>query len=170
MKVINMFGAPGTGKSVMAAEVFAEMKKRGLNVELVTEYAKQIAWDGSHSILQDQLYLFAKQNRRLDRLRAHVDYVISDSPLLLGLVYAPTNYYKQFEPMVREVWNSYDNRCIFLKREYQFQTLGRVHTEEEARAIEQQIPTILHQYGMPYMQVEGKRDVQKIVDSITMRD
>lgn len=38
--VINLFGAPGAGKSTGAAIVFAELKKRGVNAELVTEFTK----------------------------------------------------------------------------------------------------------------------------------
>ena len=45
MKVINLFGGPGCGKSTTAADLFARMKLRGLSVELVTEYAKDVVWD-----------------------------------------------------------------------------------------------------------------------------
>ena len=40
MKIINLIGEPSAGKSTIAAELFAKMKKAGYNVELVTEYAK----------------------------------------------------------------------------------------------------------------------------------
>lgn len=45
--VINLFGAPGAGKSTGAAIVFAELKKRGVNAELVTEFAKDKTWEGN---------------------------------------------------------------------------------------------------------------------------
>ena len=88
MKVINLFGGPGVGKSTAAAGLFYEMKKRQLSVELVTEYAKDMVWEKRWNILDDQLYILAKQHRRIARLAEHgIEYVITDSPISLGLVY-----------------------------------------------------------------------------------
>lgn len=46
MKVINFFGAPGAGKSTEAARTYVALKDRGVNVELVREVAKDLAWCG----------------------------------------------------------------------------------------------------------------------------
>lgn len=40
MILINLFGAPGTGKSTGAAYIFSQLKMKGINAELVTEFAK----------------------------------------------------------------------------------------------------------------------------------
>jgi tRNA uridine 5-carbamoylmethylation protein Kti12 len=85
--VVNLFGGPGCGKSTTSAGLFHDMKKKSLNVELVTEYAKELVWSDSISAMSDQLYLLANQNRRLDRLVGKVDYVITDAPLLLSAYY-----------------------------------------------------------------------------------
>lgn len=45
MKVINLFGGPGIGKSTLAAGLFEHMKIAGFNVELVNEYAKDMVWE-----------------------------------------------------------------------------------------------------------------------------
>ena len=88
MKIINLFGGPGTGKSTTAAHLFAIMKWQGMKVELVSEYAKELTWDGRSNVLLDQLYVLAKQNRKLERLKNHgLDFVITDSPILMGLAY-----------------------------------------------------------------------------------
>ena len=44
---INIYGGPGVGKSTLAASIFAFMKKRGDNVELVQEFVKQFAYLGN---------------------------------------------------------------------------------------------------------------------------
>lgn len=44
MKVINLFGGAGIGKSTFAASLFAHMKQLHLNVELVQEYAKHLVY------------------------------------------------------------------------------------------------------------------------------
>ena len=42
---INLFGAPGVGKSTGSACVFADLKKEGVNAELISEYAKDKTWE-----------------------------------------------------------------------------------------------------------------------------
>ena len=41
MLIINLFGAPGAGKSTGAAYVFSQLKAAGVNAELVTRYGKE---------------------------------------------------------------------------------------------------------------------------------
>ena len=38
--VINLIGGPCSGKSTVAAELFARLKKMGIKTELVSEYIK----------------------------------------------------------------------------------------------------------------------------------
>lgn len=45
MLVVNPFGIPGAGKSAGAAYVFSKLKMKGVNAELVTEYAKDMVWE-----------------------------------------------------------------------------------------------------------------------------
>ena len=42
--VVNLFGAPGAGKSTGAAYIFAILKMHGIDAELVTEFAKDKLW------------------------------------------------------------------------------------------------------------------------------
>ena len=60
MIVVNLYGGPGSGKSTTAAGIFSELKMLGLNTELVTEYAKDKVWEKHESILDNQIYVFAK--------------------------------------------------------------------------------------------------------------
>lgn len=47
MLIVNLFGAPGAGKSTLAAYVFAKLKMAGVNAELVTEFAKDKTWENN---------------------------------------------------------------------------------------------------------------------------
>ena len=64
MKIINLIGAPGSGKSTTAAGIFYNLKMKGIKCELLTEYAKDRVWEENFMALNDQLYIFAKQNHK----------------------------------------------------------------------------------------------------------
>src|SRR3546814_2893645 len=61
--------------------------------------SSDLVWEEHIKILKDQLFIFAKQNRRLERLRNKVDYIVTDSPGILALAYQIPNYYPTFEPL-----------------------------------------------------------------------
>tara|TARA_R100001530_G_scaffold63598_1_gene45720 strand:- start:2768 stop:3283 length:516 start_codon:yes stop_codon:yes gene_type:complete len=143
MKVINLFGGPGCGKSTAAAGLFHLMKSRRMSVELVNEFAKDVVWDNSRDILKDQLYIFANQNRKLERLKGRVDYAITDSPLLLTLIYMPKNYPESFISFVHDIFDSYDNTNVFINRVKPYIESGRVETEEQAKEIDDKIKPLL---------------------------
>jgi adenylate kinase family enzyme len=150
MKVINLWGAPGAGKSTVAAGLFYKMKVADYKVELVTEYAKDVVWDNRDDLLKDQLYLLAKQNRKLERLRGKVDWCITDSPVLLVLAYMPEVYYSHFNSLTYDVWNSYINLNYLLERAHEYKRDGRVQTEDEAKLIEDKIYDIFSKYEQVY--------------------
>lgn len=152
MKVINLFGGPGTGKSTTAAGLFHIMKLRECNVELVTEYAKDLTWEKRHDVLGDQLYILAKQARRLTRLDGQVDFVVTDSPLLLGLIYQQDTYFPNtFAPFLLDVWNSFDNINFLLRRVKKYNPIGRNQTEEGAKEIDGDVERMLKMYRIGNM-------------------
>lgn len=169
-KVLNFFAGPGTGKSTTAADVFAGMKWRNINAELIGEYAKEITWEGRKAILDDQLYMTAKQNRKLVRLQDQVDWIISDSPLILALAYVKPEYHKSFAPLVKELYDSYDNVNILLERVKPYHATGRNQTEAQARELDVFIENILLDNGYEFHRVvadETARD--RILEIINVR-
>lgn len=156
MLVVNLYAGPGAGKSALAARLFSELKEADINTEYVTEYAKDLVWEGRAAQLSDQLMVTAQQNRRLSRLKGKVAVVITDSPLLLGLNYAPPEYLgSAFAAMVVNLFNEYDNLNIVLERKTKYRELGRVQTEAQALQMDQNIRRMLDSHGMPYHTVPG---------------
>lgn len=153
-KIINIMGGPGIGKSTAAAKIFAKLKENGYSAELVTEVAKDYVWEEHTKILKDQLFIFAKQNRRLERLRDKVDFVVTDSPGILATVYQMEGYYPSFEQLVLEVHNSYNNVNFVLNRHYGFQSEGRAHDEETSKNIDKRIISILERNSVPYFPLQ----------------
>ena len=158
MKVINLFGGPGVGKSTTASGLFYEMKKARLEVELVTEYAKDAVWEGRTSLLDDQIYIFAKQQRRISRLAAHgVKWVITDSPVALGLIYLKDGALSDnFNNLVMEVFNHWDNHNFLLQRNFAYTPIGRNQKDEtEAKLFDQRLNRLFQTYNIPYDVITG---------------
>lgn len=144
-KIVNLFGGPGIGKSTTAAALFAKMKNAGHRVELVTEYAKDLTYACERNRLDNQLHVLAEQDLRQRRLLGQVDYVITDSPLLLATIYAkaPFNSGWFIDAAIR-LFLSYDNFNALLWREKPFAAYGRLHGEEEARCLDIRIEDIIY--------------------------
>lgn len=175
MKVINLYGGPSTGKSTIASQLFAEMKWRKINIELVNEYAKDLVWDKRFHMLKDQMYISAKQNRKLARLKNQVEWVVTDSPLCLGQVYADNDTPKAFGPLLDELFLSYDNINIFLVRKKSYAKIGRMQTEEEAKAIDAVILDLLNRYrsidpNFKYYVVDADRGAVDTILNILTQD
>lgn len=149
-KVVNLYGGPCIGKTTLAASVFAYLKKSGVDVELVSEYARDMVYDGAFKTLENQLYIFAHQHHRLWRLRGKVEVVVTDSPLLLTLPYDPTQD-PAFKAFVYHEYRKFHNLDFILKRETQFtRDGGRRHDEEESLTVDIKIREILDDFKIPY--------------------
>lgn len=156
LTVINFFGGPGCGKSTTATAVFSRMKRLNYKVEFVHEVAKDFVWEKWSQIFGEQDYIFAHQHRLLRRLISHdIDYAVTDSPILLSLFYLPEDFPDSFKPFVLDVFNSYNNINIYLKRSEQiqyFQT-GRNETLEQAKEKDQMILAFFEQNKIPFWNV-----------------
>ena len=172
MKVINLFSGPGAGKSTTAAGLFYEMKCLGLNVEYVQEYAKDLVYEKRDNILSDQIYVFAKQQRRIARLQDHgIEWVITDSPIPLGLVYLkPGVLSDHFHELVWEVFHKYDNHNFLLSRNVKYNPVGRNQKlESEAVQFDQAVKQLLNAWNVPFESiVGGEPAVSTILDKIGM--
>ena len=166
MKVINLFGGPGSGKSTTAAGTFFKMKstEKFGKVELVTEFAKDMVYAGRLRELKgNQLYITVKQYHRMERLRGQVDYIITDSPIVQSIIYTPTNYFKSFEPLLLELHNSFDNINIILNRTKEYKEYGRTQTEEEARKLDFSIRRFFNANKIIHSVVDGNKDAPEVI-------
>lgn len=154
MKVINIFGGPGTGKSVTAAHLFAELKKQHKNCELVTEFAKDLTYDESYRVMENQIWIFANQQQRLNRLINKVDYIVTDAPLFNSIVYSGKgDENRPFHNFVLHEFNKHDNLNIFLERETVYQQEGRYQDEAGAKEVDQEVLRCFQYFKVPYVKV-----------------
>lgn len=134
--IVNLFAGPGAGKSTIAAEVFAELKWAGVEVELVREFAKDLVWGKNWKAFNSQLFISGVQVYRQEILKDEVDVIVTDSPILLGVFYGAS--YRLREEIEETFW-SQDNLNYFLERVKPYNPKGRRQSEESARGLDWQI-------------------------------
>ena len=174
MFVINLLAGPGAGKSTIAAHVYAELKWEGVNCELVTEFAKDAAWEEHFRLYEHQVLLFGEQYRRLKRLEGQVDVAVTDAPLLLQLIYMQDGLPPSFAPMVLEAHRQFDNMNFLVRRVKEYRKVGRHNEEEEARQLDAHIEEVLQENTLRYKSLPGVRAsvpyiVQKILQKLGVR-
>lgn len=154
--VVNLFGPPGCGKSTGAAYIFAMLKMHGVNCELVTEFAKDKTWEHNTTALSDQAYVFGKQCYRMSRCAEQVDVIVTDSPLLLNVIYNHNPVLgDSFNTTVLNVFNSYNNLNYMLHRVKQYNPIGRNQTEEESDKIGIEIENMLVKNSINFEKSSG---------------
>ena len=141
--VVNLFAGPGAGKSSGAAFLFAFLKLFNVNVELVTEFAKELAWEGDKEFMaRNQLYITGQQVRRMNRLVGKVDVIITDSPLELATLYTDDPNLKQ---LCMDEGAKFTNRIdFFIERTKDYNPSGRNQTFDEAKEIDRRIRDEIH--------------------------
>lgn len=178
LKVINLFGAPGVGKSTIAAGLFYFMKMSGMSVEHVTEYAKYLVLTGRVSQLEnEQLYLLAKQHHKQHILRGQYEWAITDSPLLLCAYYAPPETTpNKFGEIVHQYNDSFDNYNVFLtrgleKEETSFEEQGRLQGKADALRIQNEQIAFLTAAGIKFQILEiGGEDTARVLMKMVLEE
>ncbi len=148
--VLNLFGAPGAGKSTLAAELFSQLKTNNKNCELVREYVKLWAYEGKEVTPLDQVYLLGKQVRSEAMLYGKVDYIITDSPILLVGVYQHLFFngdyiQKTAMSVMKEAKEKYNVRYVnyLLPMREEIKEEGRFHNKEQVKMIDKYLPMYL---------------------------
>lgn len=158
--IVNLYGGPGTGKSTGAAYIFSKLKMAGVDAEYVTEFAKDKVWEGSQEAFKCQFYITGKQAFRISRCYGKVEVIVTDSPIMLGKIYAdrigrPALGMACVEEAKRYTANSAN---VMLNRVKAYNPNGRNQTETEARLIDDDIRNMLRENDMSYIEVNGDKE------------
>jgi len=169
---VNLYGGPGTGKSTTAAGLFHVMKIDNMKVEYIQEYAKDLTYGKDLVKLSDQLLLIGEQHHRMFRVKDSVDFIIHDSPFVIGTVYASNELIplKEYEALVIALYHRYNHINIFLERDvekHKYQEYGRSQTLEQSMEKDRLIKEWLNKNEIPYFSVKmGKQSVQEIYNIV----
>ena len=153
------------------------MKKEGFNVELVTEYAKDCVYNKQFDLLKnDQLFVLANQNRRIQSIiesNENVEYIITDSPLLLSKIYAEENGYEKnfisFSEFCVDLFASYENINIVLNRDgIVYDPNGRIQNCIRAQELDTKILKELQFWKFPYTLIVDRNISKHFLENINI--
>ena len=170
---IQIFGSPGTGKSTLASGLFYNMKVQGYKVEFISEYAKGLTYSQDYTKLKDQLMVLANQYHKFYRTKnSEIDYLIHESPFLLGLVYFQEDDIikeQYFKPLIVNMYKNMNSINIFLERNIDlgYQEFGRNQKLEEAIELDNKILKILDENEIPYIKLKSSdKTIEEILEII----
>jgi hypothetical protein len=167
--IVNILGGPGAGKSSMTASVFSYLKWHDVNCEMALEYAKEVVWSKTENLLKNQLFVFGQQHNRLYHLLDKVDVIITDSPLLLSIIYdAEQNVH--LKSLVLDEFSKYNNMNYLLTRKKKYNPSGRLQTEDEAKQIDDRLRDLLKMYDIPYKEIAGVPENAQLIGKDVLKD
>lgn len=149
--VINFYGAPGSGKTVAATSLFANLKRRHMDAVLVSEFAHAKVVEENKMGLQNQLWIWANQQYNIFCGYNHADVVVTDSPILLGSVYNKGSS-PALHQLVMDEHRKYNNFNIVMELDesFPYSMVGRIHDQTQSLAIQNDIIELLEVHDITY--------------------
>lgn len=164
--IINFFGGPCCGKTTASMLVASKLRMRGISAEWIPEYAKSLSWRQDFGTLDNQVLVTAMQWQRQRDLCGKVDFIVTDAPILQGLVYDKLNL-KGFDQLVADIHGRSESINILLRRrdDHECDNNGRHHTYPEAVLLDMKIEQILISNEVHYAAITA-HDIQAIVEYV----
>jgi broad-specificity NMP kinase len=160
---INIFGAPGAGKSTNRARLYYELKKKQYKVEEIVEYAKELTYGEDNIKLSDQVLVLGKQHHAHHVLDKKVEYIVTDSPFFMGVTYVQDDcpFKDELYKLALAMNDSYETMNFFIERNHEYQEYGRSQTEAEADEKSDEIKKFLDDNKIEYVALKSGKDFIK---------
>jgi len=163
--IVNLFAGPGAGKTTGAWYISAKLKMAGVDVEYISEFAKDKVWEENDLVFKNQFYITGKQAWKVARCDGKMEVAVTDSPILLGAMYCEDN--PDLISGIKYEFNKHKNINFFIERHKKYNPNGRLQTEEEAKAIDTKVKDFLIDNHIPYTVIPGtEKGYLKAVDII----
>lgn len=168
--IVNLYGAPGAGKSTGSAYIFGQLKMNNISVELVREFVKDKIYEKSEGVFNDQVYILGKQHFRQTNVKGNVDVIITDCPLVIQAYY--TDKYKfpyadELRQLVLKLYSLENNINYFVNRDKPYNPDGRFQTEADSDSISDNLKEYLDNLDIEYKEINGNiTDYDSVVADI----
>jgi nicotinamide riboside kinase len=161
--VINLIGGPCSGKSTIAAELFARLKKMGIHCELVSEYIKDRIYEENQTMPKNQIAIFGMEHYNISNKLGKVDVIVHDGSFINNIIYKAEEN-KHFDDLIISEYKKFWNLDFFIKRgNIEFETYGRIHNLKQSKELDKIIKETYDSYELSYIEVESRDAVDKII-------
>lgn len=137
---------------------------------MVREYVKERAWAGIPIDKFDQWLFLGVQANLETRLFGKVSHIVTDSPFLMGAMYAEK--YLATQLITRAAFDLYEYiracapdvhyRHILLVREKPYNPAGRYETEEQAKDFDVRAEKLLNRLCIPFEKLTATQALESI--------
>jgi len=170
--LIGFCGGPCTGKTLTSRALTNALCLAGKNADYVQEYArlhiarcKQYPTNNSRNLLH-QHNILENQLEWENAVPQSVEYVVSDSPVIMGMVYTYTltdftdynqvTFYHRHYQRILEMKDRYKYLFYIPPGDIEFKSDGlRAQNEERARKIGEQMKAFLVFHNIPHHDISG---------------
>ena len=170
--LVNLYGGPGAGKTTTALQLTGELKALGLEAEYVPEYARDLALEG-RLIGAFQFDILMEQAKRLFRsIGTGIEFVVTDSPILLQSLYARNEADKERAVVLHTALASvFDMRNFIIMNDRATHSMvGRVTDKETAKVLDSQCERALAGINAEFLRVPKHWACADILDSLLIDD
>ena len=162
--VINLIGGPCSGKSTIAAELFARLKKMGIHCELVPEYIKELIYEENATMTKHQISLFGMEHYAISNKIDKVDVIVHDGSFINNIIYKKEIINEEFDALVISEYKKFNNLDFFIKRgNIEFETYGRIHNLKQSKELDNIIQETYKKYDLKFIEIEARDAVDKII-------
>ncbi|OYU43237.1 MAG: hypothetical protein CFE44_19500 [Burkholderiales bacterium PBB4] len=155
-KVINIIGGPGSDKSLFSSAIILYLNMKHKTVETIPDYAKSLVWQQNFEVLKNQYFIAQRQFEMLNLLDGQVQFLITECSLPQVLYYNE-NYVENIcdvEKTRKQIlawYGQHNNVNIMVERgEKKYVHTGRFQDEEQARAIDHGLRSVMVREGLRF--------------------
>ena len=154
--VINISGGPGVGKSILASDVFSALKRMSISCELSSEYIKRKLREDARKVIQNQIYIFAKQQFQLFGMKDNVRVIITDSPIFLSAVYDDSRC-EFLKGLIMKEYGNYKNLTYYIERDdnVPYEQEGRFQDHAGAKLVDTKVKDFMDDNNIEYKTIKG---------------
>jgi len=154
--VVNLFGGPGTGKSILTNEIFSILKRKYISCEISPEYYKKKFREEAKKVTQNQIYIFRKQQFQLFSLNESVSVVVTDSPILFSTIYDEEKC-PFLKGLSLKEFNKYNNLNFYIQRDADvpYEQEGRYQDSNGAKLVDERVKVFLDEHKIEYTLLNG---------------
>lgn len=142
--VINIYGAPGSGKTTLANKLIERFEQDNFKPALIREYATELIKNNQKELLDNQILVSKAQADNIDKALDKSNLCISESPIELGRLYNKNSSIDyELDEIIKQSNEKYTSINLFIAHDKisisSYDNTYRIHTADESVELEKEL-------------------------------